>query len=50
MNRKIKAEILLVIIVFLTSVGESEFPLFPFIAFGCYGAYKLGKWEKNNNL
>lgn len=50
MNKKNKALIIFLLIIALTSIGETLLPKFPFIALGCFGTYTLGRWEKDNGL
>ena len=45
MSKKNKGLIIFLLIVCVTSIGETILPFFPFIAIGCYCAYLLGKYD-----
>lgn len=48
MNKKNKSLIVFISIIGLTSIGESLFPIFPFIAIGCFATYMLGKTQASD--
>lgn len=50
MSKKNKSLLIFLLIIALTSIGESLFPIFPFIGIGCFLTYLLGRWEKENNI
>lgn len=46
---KIKTGLIFLGIILLTSIGESFYPMFPFIAIGCFASFYLGNIEEQKN-